>query len=502
MACMTAYTTTTTTSYEEPIYLASNKRRHPAHTLRQRRRHSSYHTQPWSVEQDNIQLLVDRFLAELGKRLDFLESYGTLDLDAGVERAWSTLQQVRESCSQVSNDVIDAGRRRAQIIISTLEDRYHDGYNDVIARKETMEAKVQEGVRLMETMMEDFESRAYAMRDSRLAQANDLLDSGRRRFDSSMQIAKGTIDEGLEKARRAKATLKNKIDSAMASARKHGLITYSDLPDPWRCNPHILKGYRFSATPTDCVRSLFGMSNEFFNIWSHLLGFLIVLGMAFYIYPASASFSSSSKSDIFVAAIFFTAACKCLVCSTMWHTFSSISHQATMERFACVDYTGISLLVATSILTTEYTAFYCEPVSRWTYMTATTLLGICGTIAPWHPTFNRNDLAWLRVVFYVTLGATGFVPVFQLAWTRGLPWAIYFYAPIAKSIIVYLVGAIMYAAKVPERWCPGAFDYIGGSHNIWHVAVLGGILFHYSAMQEFFRMAFERVSAEGGCSVY
>ena len=62
-------------------------------------------------------------------------------------------------------------------------------------------------------------------------------------------------------------------------------------------------------------------------------------------------------------------------------------------------------------------------------------------------------------------------------------------------------GAILYAAKVPERWVPGAFDYVGGSHNIWHFAVLGGILFHYTAMQSFFREAFARAEA-GGCSVY
>jgi adiponectin receptor len=33
------------------------------------------------------------------------------------------------------------------------------------------------------------------------------------------------------------------------------------------------------------------------------------------------------------------------------------------------------------------------------------------------------------------------------------------------------------------------------------MAVLGGILFHYTAMQSFFREAFARAEA-GGCSVY
>ncbi|RFU25270.1 hypothetical protein B7463_g11056, partial [Scytalidium lignicola] len=150
-------------------------------------------------------------------------------------------------------------------------------------------------------------------------------------------------------------------------------------------------------------------------------------------------------------------------------------------------------------MTTEYTAFYCEPVSRWIYILSTLALGIGGVILPWHPTFNRSDMAWARVAFYVTLGATGFMPIAQLNLTRGPAWAWEFYAPIFKSIAVYLVGAVVYASKIPERWCPGAFDYCGTSHNLWHFAVLGGILFHYSAMEEFFARAFDRAKTE--CAV-
>jgi len=171
-----------------------------------------------------------------------------------------------------------------------------------------------------------------------------------------------------------------------------------------------------------------------------------------------------------------------------------------MERFACVDYTGISFLVAASIMTTEYTAFYCEPKSRYFWMTLTALLGLGGTILPWHPTFNRADMAWARVGFYVTLASTGFMPVVQIMATRGPSWALFFYAPIFKSIAVYFTGALLYAMKLPEKWFPGMFDYVGGSHNIWHVAVLGGILFHYLAMQEFFAKAFMRAFLQ--CSAW
>jgi len=59
------------------------------------------------------------------------------------------------------------------------------------------------------------------------------------------------------------------------------------------------------------------------------------------------------------------------------------------------------------------------------------------------------------------------------------------------------MGAIVYAAQVPERWRPGFFDWIGGSHNLWHAAVVGGIYFHWKALQTMFQDAFARGAMMG-----
>ncbi|KAF2474601.1 IZH family channel protein-like protein [Lindgomyces ingoldianus] len=497
MACSS---TAIMTSYEEPTVRSYGTF---SREEQRRRRHSSHHTnhaRPWAVDSENVQILLENFITELGCRLDFLESYGHLKFDAGVEYAYSTLLAVRESCSKISDGALEAGKRRAGVFVETLEERY----KDALTTKVTLEQKVQEGMRLMETYLSDFETRAYAMRDAGLGSvAHEFYEGGRRKVDEGFERARGVVDGGLHKARRARETIELTIEHAVERAlarAKDGLIHYDDLPAPWRINPHIHKGYRFSEGKWECIRSVVSVHNELFNIWSHAIGLLMVLAVAFYFYPTSVNFSLSTNADVFIAAVFFFAACKCLVCSTIWHTMNSISHQTLLERFACVDYIGISLLVAASIMTTEYAAFYCEPTSRWIYMLTTAGLGFGGVILPWHPTFNRQDMAWARVLFYVSLAATGFIPVFQLATTRGIEWAYYFYAPVTKSILVYLTGACMYASKVPERWYPGSFDYVCSSHNIWHVAVLGGILFHYTAMQDMFSQALAR--AEIHCSVY
>ena len=400
---------------------------------------------------------------------------------------------MREACSQVSGELVDTGRRRAKVLVEIMESRY----NDVLATRETLESKAHVGMRLMEGFLSDLELRANAVRD---AGFSGVVDEGWRRAEEGLKSAKGVVDEGIERARRAKETLRESVDYAIQKAQESGLIRYDDLPHPWRINPHIVRGYRFSETKVDCIRSVFSLSNESVNIWSHILGLVLVLAVAFYFYPTSTNFSLSSYTDIFFSAMFFFAASKCLVCSCLWHTMNSIADQTLMERFACVDYTGISLLIAASIMTTEYTAFYCEPFSRWVYIVSTALLGVAGVILPWRPTFNRQDMAWLRVAFYVSLGATGFAPVIQLNLTRGSQWSYYFYAPVMKSVLVYLVGAVIYAMKLPEKLLPGWFDYFGGSHNIWHCMIILGILFHYMALQDFFSGAFQR--AQEDCSVY
>jgi adiponectin receptor len=396
--------------------------------------------------------------------------------------------------------VLGAGRRRLQVMVETVETRYAEA----LAAAESLNEKARVGVELLDNLLSDFENQAHKFREQRLADAayaaGAIVGESRRVMDAGIELAREVVDEGIERARRAAWSVEEHMQHAMTRAKERGLIFYEDLPVPWRINPHIKSGYRFSENWRECLRSAFGVSNELVNIWSHALGLVLVLSVAFYFYPTSVNFSLSTKTDIFIAAVFFFTACLTLVCSTIWHTMNSVADLHAISTFACVDYTGISLLIAASIMTTEYTAFYCDPLSRWVYMSNTALLGLGGVILPWHPRFNGADMAWARVAFFIGLGATGFLPIFQLYLTHGSDFVYHFYSPIAKSLFVYVAGACVYASKVPERWCPGMFDYIGGSHNLWHIAVLGGILFHYTAMQSFFGDAFRR--AQGGCPVY
>lgn len=364
--------------------------------------------------------------------------------------------------------MIDEGKRRARTIVEILESQYHEA----LEAKETLPGKVAASVHFLDELLEDFESRARISLDRKIDRAK----------------------RGMETVVDATGQLAESIERAIVAARERHLISYEELPIPWRVNPHILHGYRFSETKIDCIKSaFFSFSNETCNIWSHGLGFIMVLSIAFYFYPNSQIFNYHTTADKLVNGLFFLAAGKAMLCSTIWHTFSGIAHQHVMERFACVDYSGISLLIAVSIMTTEYTAFYNEPISRWFYMSFTCIFGIAGVILPWRPSFNRADMRVYRVLFYVSLAATGCLPVIQLSLTKGLGWVGLFYLPILKSVLVYIIGATIYALQIPERWSPGCFDWVGGSHNIFHCMVVCGILFHWYAMHDLFHLAWSHM---------
>lgn len=75
---------------------------------------------------------------------------------------------------------------------------------------------------------------------------------------------------------------------------------------------------------------------------------------------------------------------------------------------------------------------------------------------------------------FVAMGLSAIFPVFHgvqvfgvdhLNKTIALPWLVTHGA-------LYIIGAAIYAFRVPERWAPGKFDIWGSSHQIFHVLIL------------------------------
>ncbi|KAK9471638.1 hemolysin-III related-domain-containing protein [Dipodascopsis tothii] len=438
-----------------------SKRRHSFHS------HSKKQSTDFDSLEDIVLLKLELFLNHLEQRLRALEQYSSnalTNLDDSLMTGYHILNAVKESCGELCGEVIGGGWRRGEEIVKIL-----DGYNETLGSANTLPSKVAAGMKVLEDKLSDIESQCY------------------RKLDETLKSVDHTLIDGADVINRS-------IQAAIQAAR-HRLITYDELPAPWRENPYIIRGYRFCETYADCVSSMVKIHNETCNIWTHFLGFFIMLGIACYYYPnsaAAAHFAELTTRDKVILGVFVGAALKCLISSTIWHTFCSIGNIATKQKFACVDYTGISVLISCSILTTEYAAFYCQPFAQLFYMTMTSLFGLGGVYMAWNPEFDKPENRPLRIGFFVSLAASGAITLVHLSLTRGLFATAIFFLPICKSLLCYIVGVVCYSLLFPERFFPGGiFDWIGMSHNLWHLAVLGGILYHYFGTHQLLNKAQE-----------
>lgn len=63
--------------------------------------------------------------------------------------------------------------------------------------------------------------------------------------------------------------------------------------------------------------------------------------------------------------------------------------------------------------------------------------------------------------------------------------------------ILYIIGAMVYALRIPEKWFPGKCDIWFQSHQIFHVLVIAAACVHYHGITE---MAMYRASM-GECDI-
>jgi adiponectin receptor len=239
------------------------------------------------------------------------------------------------------------------------------------------------------------------------------------------------------------------------------IILWGDL-SPWRQDNHyITSGYRAQSNSyTKSWKSLLYLHNETVNIYTHLIGalFIFVSGIALY--------STLSPR-------YFAGAVACLGMSATYHTIQNHSHEVAVWGNK-LDYLGIVFLIWGSFVPVLYYAFGDEPELRKTYWAMITTLAAGTSIACVHPTFRTPALRPFRALMFVLMGLSAVFPVLHgvklygvehLRTSIGLDWVV-------LQGVLYIVGAVIYAARVPEKWAPGKYDIWGSSHQIFHVLVV------------------------------
>ncbi|KAJ7881446.1 hypothetical protein B0H13DRAFT_2345193 [Mycena leptocephala] len=109
--------------------------------------------------------------------------------------------------------------------------------------------------------------------------------------------------------------------------------------------------------------------------------------------------------------------------------------------------------------------------------------GVSGNVLPFCDWFNRVENRLWRLAFFVGISFSALAPLAGIAALQ---------APVGPSLLYYIVGLVVYATQVPERFLGGR----GGSHGIWHIFIVLAMRAHRDGIREM-----RRAAAEGGCAI-
>ena len=282
----------------------------------------------------------------------------------------------------------------------------------------------------------------------------------------------------------------NAVKSPLAKA-EHKIeqrltILWHEL-QPWQQDNHYIhSGYRpASNSYVRSAASLAYLHNETVNIYTHLVGAVGALcagGAIAYEslatlrdqwFVARVAVDSADVSDVLAFACFFGGAAACLSLSATYHLLSNHSH-AVARWGNALDYLGIVALIWGSFVPSIYYGFRDEPVLAKTYWTMITVIGAACAIVSVTDKFRTPAWRPFRAGMFVTMGLSAVLPVchgLRLYGIESLEGRIGF-SWLALQGFTYVLGAAIYAARIPERWKPGHFDILGNSHQIFHVLVL------------------------------
>jgi len=162
------------------------------------------------------------------------------------------------------------------------------------------------------------------------------------------------------------------------------------------------------------------------------------------------------------------------------------------------DYLGIVIpLYGTTIASTHF-GFHCKPSLQEAYSAFATVTGLACALTTLHPSFSGPQSRHVRTTLYLLLGSSSFLPIVHGIYLFGVEnmnrrMGLSYYLGLG---LCHGTGAMLYAARIPERWLPRRCDVVGSSHQIMHVLVVCG-----AAMYGVGVLASKRYWQTRGCEV-
>ncbi|XP_027522559.1 membrane progestin receptor gamma isoform X3 [Corapipo altera] len=270
----------------------------------------------------------------------------------------------------------------------------------------------------------------------------------------------------------------------MLSLKLPRLLSIHQVPKGYR-EQGILFGYRPPrSSATDCLLSVFQMTNETLNIWTHFLP-------AWYFVWTLLGRLQGGWEDpqAWPLLAYLVTCCIYPLASSCAHTFSTMSCRARHLCYFC-DYAALSTYSLGSALAYSAYVFPLEwvgstfhhcyvPVAVFNTVVSTSLSCYSRFLEVERPRLSK---AW-RTLAFVYPYLFDSIPLFYRLYLCALEGCS------EGSILLHykhtgcaLLTCFIFATHLPERLAPGTFDYIGHSHQVFHVCGILGTHFQMEAI--------------------
>nr|XP_040570507.1 progestin and adipoQ receptor family member 3-like [Lepeophtheirus salmonis] len=247
-----------------------------------------------------------------------------------------------------------------------------------------------------------------------------------------------------------------------------------------RSNPYIRTGYRGNLDWTDCLKSIFAFHNETLNIWTHLFGFFIFVGL--FVREILFPDPNVHFGDWMILVGIIVSYQATMILSALFHVFSCHS-KSVSQNCLSLDLLGISLCLLSTYLSGIYYAFYCDLFWRNFYLTTVGGIFIIASAAQLWPKITQDEYAFYRIGLFTLWALYGFLPTIHWAYLKGIN-DMMVYALLPRIFLMYGICGLalfFYVSKMPERCLPpGIVDIIGHSHQWWHAFIFLALLFWHN----------------------
>jgi len=249
------------------------------------------------------------------------------------------------------------------------------------------------------------------------------------------------------------------------------VVNFEEAPSFLQFNQYIYRGYRTNLCTITCLKSMFWWTNETMNTWTHLLGWIY---FAYFTVKEILSLGHASTwQDSVMMIIILSCFQICMAMSTGYHTFCCHSKDS-YHCWLSYDLCGISFSLLAIYTTGIYYAFWCHDMTRTIYIGVSSAMFVVSLVIQTTPKYLDDEYSQIRLVFFMSWSAFGVLPCIHWIVQNGGFTTPYVFDMVGQIGIMYLICALalfFYVSRIPEVWFPGWVDYIGSSHQWWHIII-------------------------------